>query len=241
MDDSQKKFSISVVVPAFNEEKTLEITIEELVPVLNEVSDIWEIIIIDDASVDNTPKIAKQLSEKYDRVRVLTNLVNKKLGGSLKRGYYSAKYDLICYVDSDLPIDFQEIKRAARYIKRCDMLCAYRFDRTCEGIRRVILSYSYNILISILFQISIRDINFSFKVFRRSLLDKIQLESEGSFTDAELIIKTYKLGYKILQMGVDYFPRMEGVSTLSSFPVILKILSDIIKTWIKMYIYRKIN
>ena len=81
MDDSEKKFSISVVVPAYNEEKTLETTVEELVPILNEVTDVWEILIIDDASTDKTPEIAKHLSEKYNGVRILTNEVNKKLGG----------------------------------------------------------------------------------------------------------------------------------------------------------------
>ena len=103
------------------------------------------------------------------------------------------------------------------------------------------MSYAYNFLITVLFQTSIRDINFSFKIFRRKILENIKLESEGVFIDAELIIKIDKLGYKILQMGVDYFPRLEGVSTMTRFSVIFNTLSDLLKTWIKMYIYRQIN
>jgi len=71
-----------------------------------------------------------------------------------------------------------------------------------------------------------RDINFAFKLCRRSIFDHITLVSEGSFIDAELIIRAKKLGYEVTQFGVDYFPRTRGVSTLSSPKVILKIVRE---------------
>jgi glycosyltransferase involved in cell wall biosynthesis len=232
----EKKISISIIVPAYNEEYYIRLTIEELVPVLNEISDVWEIVVVDDASTDNTPKVLKELIDKYKHIVVLRNPVNLKLGGSLKRGFYAAKNDLVCYIDADLPFDFHELKRAVRYMQRCDIMCAYRHDRTCEGLKRVIYTYFYNWIITILFQHQIRDVNFSFKLFKRKILDDIKLESEGSFLDAEFTIKAERLGYKIYQIGVDYFPRREGESTLSSFSVILKILREMMKFWWKIYI-----
>ena len=71
-----------------------------------------------------------------------------------------------------------------------------------------------------------RDVNFAFKLCRREVFDHVQLESEGSFIDAELVIRAQKLGFHIVQIGVDYFPRTRGVSTLSSPAVIRRMLKE---------------
>jgi hypothetical protein len=71
-----------------------------------------------------------------------------------------------------------------------------------------------------------RDVNFAFKLCRSRIFEHISLKSEGSFIDAELVIRANKLGYHIVQFGVDYFPRTRGVSTLSSPSVIVKILRE---------------
>ena len=76
------------------------------------------------------------------------------------------------------------------------------------------------------FGVRFRDINFAFKLCRKSVFDRIELESEGSFIDAELIVSAKKMNMSVVQFGVDYFPRTRGVSTLSSPSVILKILRE---------------
>jgi hypothetical protein len=103
---------------------------------------------------------------------------------------------------------------------------AYRFDRTGEGLVRVVYSSLYNLLVRVLFGVRFRDVNFAFKVCRREIFERIQLRSEGSFIDAELIVSAKKLGMNVVQFGVDYFPRTRGVSTLSSPRVIAKILRE---------------
>ena len=77
-----------------------------------------------------------------------------------------------------------------------------------------------------LFGLRFLDVNFSFKLFRRSLLDRIELRSEGSFIDAEFLVRARNAGARIIQMGVDYFPRSEGRSTLASPGVIVAILGE---------------
>ena len=72
----------------------------------------------------------------------------------------------------------------------------------------------------------LRDINFAFKLCRSRIFDHVELKSEGSFIDAELVIRSTRLGYEIMQMGVDYFPRTRGESTLSSPGVIFTILRE---------------
>jgi hypothetical protein len=86
-------------------------------------------------------------------------------------------------------------------------------------------------MIRVLFGLRVKDVNFSFKLFRRSLLEKITLKSEGSLIDVEFLLRANKAGASIIQIGVDYFPRSRGISTLSSPAVIVKILRELIQLW----------
>ena len=83
-------------------------------------------------------------------------------------------------------------------------------------------------MIRTLFGVKARDINFAFKMCRRRVLDHVQLRSEGSFIDAELIIRANRQGFELLQFGVDYFPRTRGESTLSSPKVIVNIVKEMV-------------
>ena len=121
-----------------------------------------------------------------------------------------------------------ELVRAVRVMRtyEADIVSAYRFDRTGEGLRRAIYSWVYNWLTQLVFATRLRDINFAFKLCRRRVIDQVELSSEGSFIDAELVIRAQKAGFSIVQIGVDYFPRTRGVSTLSSPAVIRKMLAE---------------
>src|SRR3954451_10507966 len=91
-----------------------------------------------------------------------------------------------------------------------------------------IYPFSCNILSGRQFGVQRRRINFGFKLCRRQLFQHIELESDGSFIDAELIIRATRMGYELMQMGVDYFPRTRGESTLSSPGVIFTIVREML-------------
>jgi glycosyltransferase involved in cell wall biosynthesis len=193
----------------------------------------WEIVIVDDASTDGTGARADRLATADPRVRALHNPVNRRLGGTLRAGYAAATKDLIFYTDADLPVDFGELPRAVRLLEyqQADLLAGYRFDRTSEGLHRALYTIGYHVVIRLLFGLRIRDVNFAFKLFRRSLLQRIELKSEGSFIDAELLLRARKAGAVMIQLGVDYFPRTRGPSKLSSLGVIAAILREMAGQW----------
>lgn len=224
---------LSVFYPMWNEEAYIERAVafgkracDDLVA-SGDIED-YELIIIDDKSTDRTPELADALAAADPHIRVIHHERNRKLGGSMKTGFAAATGDLVLYTDADLPFDMAELPRAVRLLREyeVDIISAYRFDRTGEGSLRAIYTFVYNGLIKAMFGVKVRDINFAFKLCRRRIFEHVELKSEGSFIDAELIIRSTRLGYEIMQMGVDYFPRTRGISTLSSPGVILKIVNE---------------
>jgi glycosyltransferase involved in cell wall biosynthesis len=235
MSAMQAPQSVSLVIPMFNEEENIEHAVDCAVAALEPLGD-YEIIIVDDASTDRSAEIVRRLAAVNPRVRMVQHEVNRKLGASLKTGYAAAAKELVVYMDADLPFDPREIVRALRvlHVTRADLVAGYRLDRTAEGLRRTVYSYLYNTLIGLLFGWPHRDINFSFKLMRREVLQAIELKAEGSLIDAELIVKAKNLGFVIQQLGLDYFPRTRGRSTLSSPTVILKIFRELITLYPEM-------
>jgi glycosyltransferase involved in cell wall biosynthesis len=225
--------SISVVFPMWNEEAYIQRAVQAAREGLAKAASDHEIIIVNDASTDRTGELADALAREDARIKVVHHPRNRKLGGSLRSGYALATKDLILYSDADLPFDLLEIERAVRLLEyqQADVLSAYRFDRTSEGMLRTLYSLVYNTFIRLLFSLQIKDVNFSFKLFRRSLLQKFELKSEGSLIDVEFLVRAKKAGATIIQIGVDYFPRSRGISTLSSPAVIFKILKELGQLW----------
>jgi glycosyltransferase involved in cell wall biosynthesis len=236
MSSIEARPSVSLVIPMFNEEENIEHAIACAVEALEECSDDWEIIIVDDASTDLSAEIVERLSAADRRIRLLRHQANQKLGGTLRTGYAAVTKSLAVYMDADLPFDPHVIGRAIQALRvtRADMIAGYRLDRTAEGLRRTVYSYLYNSLIGLLFGWPHRDINFSFKLMRREVLQAVELRSEGSLIDAELIVKAKNLGFVIQQLGLDYYPRTRGLSTLSSPAVIGKILRELIRLYPEM-------
>jgi glycosyltransferase involved in cell wall biosynthesis len=217
----------------YNEEAYVHRAVAAARGALQELGADWQIVIVDDASTDRTRALADELARDEPRILVLHNEKNLRLGGTLRRGYAAATKDLVLYSDADLPFDFRELPRALHLLEyqQADVLAAYRFDRTSEGLLRTFYTLAYSALVRTLFKLRLRDVNFSFKLFKRSLLDRIELESEGSFIDAEFLLRARKAGAAIIQMGVDYFPRSRGVSSLASPGVIAGILREMARLW----------
>jgi glycosyltransferase involved in cell wall biosynthesis len=233
----RQPLSVSLVIPMFNEEENIEHALACAVEALERYSpEDYEIVVVDDASRDRSAELVAREAAANPRIRLLRHEVNRKLGASLKTGFAAAAKDVVLYMDADLPFDPDVIGRALQAMKvtRADLIAGYRLDRTAEGLRRTIYSYFYNTLIGLLFGWPHRDINFSFKLIRREVLEAVELKSEGSLIDAELIVKAKNLGFSIQQLGLDYFPRSRGRSTLSSPGVILKIFRELVTLFPEM-------
>jgi glycosyltransferase involved in cell wall biosynthesis len=222
-----------MVIPAYNEEESLArmvVAAHEAGRDLMELGEIdeYEMVVVNDASTDATAAICDRFAVTDERFRVVHHPVNRKLGGSVRTGFDAARGNWVLYTDADLPFDLWDLRKAFRLMRyyEADVVSAYRFNRTGEGVRRLVYSYIYNSMVRVRFGLRIRDVNFAAKLVRREVLERIRLISEGSFVDAELLIRAERSGFKIIQFGVDYFPRSRGVSTLSSTEVVRTLLRE---------------
>ena len=220
--------TISVIFPVFNEKDYIRETVQETISILQDFIDDFEIIIVDDASTDGTGEIAEELAQQYSNIKVAYHKKNRTLGGTLKTGFNLASKKFTLYMDIDRPFDLREVRKALNIAQteKADMVCVYRLNDNDEGFKRYICHIGYNFLINIVFGVKIKDVNFSFKLIRTDLLKQLRIRSEGSFIDAEILIKGRRNGAKIIQFGTQYFPRLRGKSKLSSLSVIFKILQE---------------
>ena len=231
--------SITVFFPMYNEEENIHAAVASAAEILETLTDDYEILIVDDASTDRTGAIADAMAEADRRIRVVHHPTNLRLGGALRTGFSSATKDLVLYSDADYPFDMIELVKAVRIIRQADVVSAYRFDRTGEGPIRTVYSFGWNLLIKVLFGLRVKDVNFSFKLCRRKVFESVRLKGESSFIDAELLIRCQYQGFRILQMGVDYFPRSRGISTLSSFGTIRKMMGEMIRLFPELKALRR--
>ncbi len=189
----------------------------------------FEIVLVDDGSSDGTPGLVDELAAGDERVRAVHHERNRGLGATIRSGFAAASGDIVCYTDSDLPFDLLLLGKAFHLLRiyDADIVSLYRFDRTAEGPKRYWFSHLYNWLVRYSLGVKLRDVNFAGKLIRREVLDRVELRSEGSFVDVELMAQAERLGYSIIQFGVDYFPRTRGTSTLAAPTVIWKILGEL--------------
>jgi glycosyltransferase involved in cell wall biosynthesis len=228
--------SLSVVIPAYNEEENIGPSVTRCRDTLREYFGDFEIIVVDDASTDDTPARADELAEAFAEVRVIHHDRNRKLGRSLRTGFAAATKDIVFYTDADLPIDFRDVPRSVELLARDDVeaVLGYRLDQP-DNLWRTMLSGVYNRLVNTLFGLGVRDVNFSFKLFPRAVVESLGLESEGSFIDAEFIARAKLAGVAWVEMGVHYFPRRAGRSKLAGPGVILKILVEMNSFWWRVW------
>jgi glycosyltransferase involved in cell wall biosynthesis len=217
--------SLSFVFPMYNEIGNIERCVAEALATGYKITSNLEIVVVDDCSTDGCGARADELATRHPELKVVHHAKNRKLGGSLRTGFAAATKDWVLYIDSDLPIQMDDALQAIPLTAGADMVIGNRHGRA-EGPKREIMSFVYNRLIRLLFGLNVRDVNFAFKLFRRTILEQITLQSEGSFIDAELLIETHKAGFTIAELPMRYYERTAGVSTLASYSVVWKILHE---------------
>jgi glycosyltransferase involved in cell wall biosynthesis len=229
--------SLSVFLPSYNEAENIKKTVKNVKENLEKVASKWEILIINDGSKDETGHIADQLAKTDKHIRVIHHHPNRGYGASLKSGLYNSQYPLIAFIDADGQFDFAEITKFIEFQKQtqADLVIGYYNDRKVSFSRKL-NSRIWQLIVNLLFGLKVRDIDCGFKLISKKVVDSIpKLESErGAFISSEFLIKAQKQGFKIVEIGVNHYPRLQGDATGAKLNVIIKSFLDLFSLWRKL-------
>jgi len=228
---------ISVFFPAYNEEENVEICINNTRDFLLGLTDNFEIILVNDGSIDKTGKVADQLAKVYSRVRAIHHPSNKGYGAALKTGFSACSKDLIFYTDADNQFDINELNMFLNLIFDYDLILGYRAERK-DPWMRLFYSRMYHIVINMIMHIKLKDADCSYKLFKKEVIDSMELLSDTGFIDVEIIIKAVSNNFKFCEIPVTHFPRTRGTVSFEYFrlggfsPVKPKAILDLVKDMI---------
>ncbi len=222
------RYSISFVLPMFNEAENIENTVRRASALAKELSDDYELIVVDDASVDNSGDIVDRLASKDNHIKSIRLTANTKFGGALKAGLKSASKEVIIYTDSDFPAKEEDIKRALELLDDADIVTAYSLVIKDASLKRIIMSKAYNFLVRQLCGLKIRDINSGLKIYKRAVLAGLELRSKSPFIDVEIFAEAAKRGLRIKQYGLIFELRTKGSSSISRIGIVARTFWDML-------------
>jgi len=222
-----KNPSVSLIVPAYNEEEAIKQSVLEDLSVLNDSGLHFEIIIVDDGSRDNTKKI---IEENFSGIPTVTlfSKPNGGFGSAVKKGIELSKNDYILFVPVDNPLDQELFKIFLSHLGKADVLTSYRISRKGYSLRMKFVSSVYHILISLFFGLSLKDYNW-IHLYDRKIFEKIRIKNDRIFMLAEVLIKAKWLGYSIFEFPVEMKARTTGVKTAASFNAAFRTFIDMFR------------
>lgn len=219
---------LSFFFPAHNEAENISSFVAEALDVLPTLAEEFEIIVVDDGSRDDTPRLADELAAAHRQVRVVHHEVNKGYGAALRSGLRASRFDLVCFLDGDRQFHVEDLGRLLDRLAgpdNPDVVVGYRLKRADPFIR---LAYArgYRLALNIFYRLGVRDPDCACKLFRRAALEDVRLESGGAFMSAELLIKLRQRGRKLAETGVPHYPRVAGTASGANPKVVFRAMRD---------------
>ena len=229
-------WSISAVLPAYNEEALIARTVRHVAAALGRLADDFEVIVVDDGSRDRTGAVlaALQAAEPDLRLRVVTHPRNRGYGAALASGFDAARLDLIFLTDGDRQFDVAELEKFLPALdERTDLVIGWRQNRADPPLR-LFNAWGWKLLVNALFGYTARDVDCAFKLFRRRVWQSLTVHARGATFSAELLVKARRLGFRVKELPVSHFPRSAGSATGARPAVIVRALAELFRLRIRL-------
>ena len=227
---------LSVFFPAYNDSGTIASMVIRAVQAAAALTPDYEVIIVNDGSADATAQIADELARTYPHVRVVHHAKNCGYGGALQTGFRSATKDLIFYTDGDAQYDPGELSELwSRMTPDADLVNGYKISRS-DPLHRIVIGRVYHHVVSILFGLTVRDVDCDFRLMRRSIFERIQLEKTSGVICLEMMKKIHDAGFRIVEVPVHHYHRAFGKSQFFNGRRIVKTAIDVMRLWFALVV-----
>lgn len=229
---SQKKLSISAFFPAYNDAGTIASMVVSVLLTLRELSDDYEVLVINDGSRDNTPQVLDELARVYpDEVRIIHHPQNRGYGGALRSGFANATKEWVFYTDGDAQYDPRELRLLAELVDdNVDLVNGWKIERH-DPLHRIIIGRTYQHLIKAAFGLRLKDVDCDFRLMRRRIFDVVQLESDSGVICVELMKKVQDAGFELAETPVHHYHRAYGKSQFFNFRRLWRVAFDLSELW----------
>lgn len=213
--------SLSVVLPAYNEEQVIAATICNVLTALCDLVADFEVLVVNDGSIDGTAAIVADISQRQPQVRLITHERNQGYGAALVDGFAAASRELTFFMDADGQFDIRELAFLLGSIDKYDAVIGYRLNRQDTWMRKL-NAWGWKMVIRLALGVRVRDLDCAFKLLHTGILQRISLETRGAMINAELLYKMKQHGYAYKEVGVHHFQRQGGKATGANLRVILR-------------------
>ena len=231
--------SISVFYPAFNDAGTIGSLVLAALHVLPELTDDYEVIVINDGSTDYTAEVLDDLAAKMDHVKIVHHEKNRGYGGALRTGFATASKDLVFYTDGDAQYDPHEIRDLYAALRpEVDVVNGYKISRS-DPLHRKIIGRIYHHTVKLLFGFKLRDVDCDFRLIRRHVFDVVALESDSGTICLELVKKLQDADFRFAEVPVHHYHRTYGKSQFFNYKRLWRTAVQLLQLWWKLAVQRK--
>jgi glycosyltransferase involved in cell wall biosynthesis len=217
---------ISVFLPSHDEEANVERVVNGYLRELPLIADDYEVIVVNDGSRDRTGEIADRMAAADPHVRVVHHPVNRGYGGAVISGIRAARMPYVLLSDGDGQFDPAEVARLAAFVPEYDVVVGHRARRADHLIRKL-NGAAWTALVRVLLGVSTRDIDCGFKLFKRELLDGMELKARGAMISTELMARLAGMGARVREVEVTHLPRLAGEQSGANFKVVARAFKEL--------------
>lgn len=231
------KPSISVFFPCYNDAGTIAAMVIRALQTLREITDDYEVIVVNDASPDDATRILDELSCILPPTfRIINHETNRGYGGVIRSGIAAATKEWVFYTDGDAQYDLRELKLLAEKISDdVDFINGWKIKRR-DPFHRIVIGWLYQYFVKLMFGLKIRDVDCDFRLMRREIFDVIELESNTGAITFELVKKAQDAGYRFTEVPVRHFYRQYGESQFFNFPRVARTLLAMLRWWWRLVV-----
>jgi len=233
--------SISAFFPCYNDAKTIGDLVLEADRQLLQLTDDYEVIVVNDGSRDDSADVLKGLQQRVPRLTVVTHERNRGYGAALRSGFARATKDLVFYTDGDGQYDVRELPILLMLLTDdTHFVNGIKMTRQ-DPLYRVHIGSIHRFLMRWSFWLPVNDVDCDFRLIRRSVIDRIELRSNSGSICVELVKNAQRAGAEFREVSVHHYPRRWGVSEFFKPGRILRTYVDLAGSWLQLMVIDKLR